>query len=67
MRTLGTIVFVVALVLGAAWVAGVFEADVDVQIDSQVKEDVKDFTHDTLDKAHESTDDAFKALKKKVK
>jgi len=68
MKTLGTIFFVAALVLGVAWVAGVFEADVcvDVSIDKQVKKDVKDFTHDTLEKTQKGTNDAFDALKKKI-
>jgi hypothetical protein len=60
-------IFVTGIVLGAAYLGGVFSAKVDVTVNQKIKNDVAELTYDTIEKAQESTDRAFKALKDKLK
>jgi hypothetical protein len=61
-----TMILVAILVLGAAYLSGAFDAKIDVTINKKVKEDVAELTYDTVEKAQETTDRAFDALKKKL-
>jgi len=66
MKFLGVTLLIVALVLGAAYLGGVFEAKVEVIVNEDLKDDTVEFTYDTLEKTKESTDRVFNTLKEKL-
>lgn len=66
MKLLTAVILVAGLALGAAYAGGVFDAELSVTLNPEVKDDIAELTYDTLNKAQESTDRAFKALKDKL-
>ena len=67
MKLFGTVVFVVGLALGVAYIGGVFDVETKVTVNEQVKDDVAELTYDTISEAQESADKAINKLKKKIK
>ena len=67
MKLFAAVVLITSLVLGTAYLGGVFDAEVSITVNQKVKDDVAELTLYTVEKAQESTDKAFKALKEKLK
>lgn len=67
MKFIGLTLLIVILILTAAYFGGVFEAEVDITMNKEVKKEAIELTHDTLKKAKESTDKAFQTLEQELK
>lgn len=66
MKLFATVVLVTGFVLGVAYIGGAFNAEVNVTINQEMKDDVAELTYDTIEKAQEKTDKVFETLKRKL-
>lgn len=66
LKFVGATVLIIALVFGAAFIGGAFEADIEVKINDSVKQNVVEFTIGTIEKAKESADKVLTRLQKKI-
>jgi len=66
MKFIGATVMIAGLIFGAAYIGGVFDADVNIQVNPEVKNELVNFTSDTIEKTKQNTDDVLNKLQQKL-
>ena len=67
MKLFTAVVLITSLVLGVAYLGGVFDAEVNITVNQKVKHNMAELTLSTLESAHDQADKAFEELEKRLK